>query len=120
MTLTLLSLTSKMVRLWVGSYCSLGLVLRSERLSPSAVELSIHSEPYCRGRGWVLPTRWAKGTSPLQNQASTIDLTRFAEYSGNIPLNRVRPSGLGQKPSFEEKLGFRTNNFTKMTFQTGS
>ncbi len=39
-----------------------------------------------------------------RNGAPTIDLTRFTEYSGNIPLNRVRPSGFTQK----------------MTFQTGS
>ncbi len=32
-----------------------------------------------------------------------MDLTRFAEYSDNMPLNRIRLSGLRKKPSVEEK-----------------
>ena len=32
-----------------------------------------------------------------------IDLTRFAEYGDNMPLNSGRPSGLRKNPSFEEK-----------------
>ena len=38
-----------------------------------------------------------------RNGAPTIDLTRFAEYSDNMPLNRIRLSGLRKTPSFEEK-----------------
>ena len=50
-----------------------------------------------QGRGWV--------SQPigLGNQAPTIDLTRFAEYGDNMPLNSGRPCGLRKKPSFEEK-----------------
>ena len=53
-----------------------------------------------QGRGWV--------SQPigLGNQAPTIDLTRFAEYGDNTPLNSGRPSGLRKKPSFEEKTRF--------------
>ena len=53
-----------------------------------------------QGRGWV--------SQPigLGNQAPTIDLTRFAEYGDNTPLNSGRPSGLVKKPSFEEKTRF--------------
>ena len=36
-----------------------------------------------------------------RNEAPTIDLTRFAEYSDNMRLNSVRLSGLRKKPSFE-------------------
>ena len=35
-----------------------------------------------------------------RNGAPTIDLTRFTEYGGNIPLNRVRPLGFVLKPIF--------------------
>ena len=54
-----------------------------------------------QGRGWV--------SQPigLGNQAPTIDLTRFAEYGDNMPLNSGRPSGLRKKPSFEEKTRFQ-------------
>ena len=54
-----------------------------------------------QGRGWV--------SQPigLGNQAPTIDLTRFAEYGDNMPLNSERPSGLRKKPSFEEKTRFQ-------------
>ena len=54
-----------------------------------------------QGRGW--------GSQPigLGNQAPTIDLTRFAEYGDNMPLNSGRPSGLRKKPSFEEKTRFQ-------------
>ncbi len=37
-----------------------------------------------------------------RNGAPTTDLTRFAKYSENVPLN----SGLREKPSFEEKTRF--------------
>ena len=49
-----------------------------------------------QGRGWV--------SQPvgLGNQVSTIDLTRFAKYGENVPLN----SGLRKKLSFEEKTRF--------------
>ena len=49
-----------------------------------------------QGRGWV--------SQPvgLGNQVPTIDLTRFAKYGENVPLN----SGLRKKPSFEEKTRF--------------
>ena len=54
-----------------------------------------------QGRGWV--------SQPigLGNQAPTIDLTRFAKYGDNMPLNSGRPSGLRKKPSFEEKTRFQ-------------
>ena len=54
-----------------------------------------------QGRGWV------SRPIGLGNQAPTIDLTRFAEYGDNMPLNSGRPSGLRKKPSFEEKTRFQ-------------
>jgi hypothetical protein len=41
-----------------------------------------------------------------RNGAPTIDLTRFTKYSGNIPLNRVRPPRFVLRPSFVEKTRF--------------
>ena len=75
-------------------------VLKSRKLSQSAVDLSIHSELQRRtGVGGPQPIG-------LGDQAPTIDLTQFANYRENMPLNRVGPSGFRKKPSFEEKTRF--------------
>ena len=75
-------------------------VLKSKKLSQSAVDLSIHSELQRRTE--------VGGPQPigLGDQAPTIDLTQFANYRENMPLNRVGPSGFRKKPSFEEKTRF--------------
>ena len=75
-------------------------VVKSRKLSQSAVDLSIHSELQRRTE--------VGGPQPigLGNQAPTIDLTQFADYRENMPLNRVGPSGFRKKPSFEEKTRF--------------
>jgi hypothetical protein len=59
----------------------LELVLKSKKLSQSAVDLSIHSEPYRRVGG--------DQTVGLANQVPTIDRTRFVEYRENMLLNRM-------------------------------
>ena len=75
-------------------------VLKSRKLSQSAVDLSIHSELQRRTE--------VGGSQPigLGDQAPTIDLTQFANYRENMPLNSVGPSGFRKKPSFEEKTRF--------------
>ena len=75
-------------------------VLKSKKLSQSAVDLSIHSELQRRTE--------VGGSQPigLGDQAPTIDLTQFANYREKMPLNRVGPSGFRKKPSFEEKTRF--------------
>ena len=70
--------------------------------------------------GFVNPQRaalgdrgWVSQTVGFGNQAPTIDLTGFSEYSS--------PSELRKKPSFEEKTRFQDKPpLPQMTFQTGS
>ncbi len=75
-------------------------VVKSRKLSQSAVDLSIYSELQRRTE--------VGGPQPigLGNQAPTIDLTQFANYRENMPLNSVGPFGFRKKPSFEEKTRF--------------
>ena len=90
-------------KIWIstGYPKSLRTCFKKQGMIPRCCGFVNLQRPTAQGRGWV--------SQPigLGNQAPTIDLTRFAEYGDNMPLNSGRLSGLLKKPSYEEKTRFQ-------------